>query len=117
MAAELLCVGGPLDGKLARDCGMYLVYQCEDTHRNILEPLIPQLRPCLELEEIKALTGSSGHREPRFLAEDNERRMLLQKRYEKRRWANRRGGVIYIYVLDGMSDKEANQRVRKLVLG
>lgn len=115
MKDTILCIGGPLDGQRATDYGMFLNCQCEDTHRNIIEPLIPQLRPCLELEEIKALTGSSGHREPKFLKEDFERRDLLMKRYSKRRFFMRRSGAtIAVYVLEGMSDDAAELQLRVL---
>lgn len=83
---SVLFVGGPWHGQRKILCGSTLpavfYVQGTNTYAKAMMPLVPSLRPCLELQEIEALTGSSCHREPRVLREELEREELSRHTYE-----------------------------------
>jgi hypothetical protein len=105
---DLICIGGPLHGKIAADIGSVMVCQLPDPHLPVLH-VQPHLRECLELKEIRALTGSSGHREPRVIKEHHERQIVLRRNYLKRGYVFR-GRMRWAYVFEGHEPKQRELR-------
>lgn len=85
LSEERLFLGGPwhrgfrpVPGELDQ-----IVVQCEDVHSFMIAPPF-LLKPCLELQEFEALTGSTYHRRPHGpLREDMERTQLLRQHYQR----------------------------------
>jgi hypothetical protein len=115
--ADVLFIGGPLHGQkgFVPELLSHVHIPGKDPHHLCnATPLIPELKPCLELEEIKALTGRSNHRENRVLKEEFERQDLLMHSYRHTRWL--RDGIIHdLYVDTKLDGKMANQLIRELM--
>jgi len=100
--SQHIFLGGPLHGLLrpVEHPGKPVICRGRDDRRAEIPPRA--LRPCLELEEIKALTGRTWHRVPGVgVLEDYEREELTRKVYQPQMIEYRRGRVEMMYVLTG----------------
>ena len=115
----VLFVGGPWHGQLKNldDSPPTVLHvrvqnSCDRGHLSVKA----SLRPCLELEEIKALTGSSGHWEPCSLSDRFQQAQLSQHTYLLRSvlwrdhngWADTRD----VYIDDSVPRKDIESLIR-----
>jgi len=106
-------VGGPLHGKSTLKRQMIWHVQLPDPHHGMTRR--PQVPKCLEIEEIKALTGSTGHRDfNRILREDFERAGTLARYYELKRFMREGAGMFDVYIFQGWNDEQAETAIREL---
>jgi hypothetical protein len=85
-----------------------------DPHHRLCPPE-PRLRPCLELQEIEALTGRSNHRQPGPIREDFEREQLLIHDYELHRCQLNDGRLRWLYVDSGLTQVEAERLAVRVI--
>ncbi len=106
-------VGGPFHGQSTFKRRMSWIVKLTDPHHHMtVRPKVPQ---CLEIEEIKALTGSTGHRNfDKILAEDFERGQTLCRRYDLKQFMREGVGIFDVYVFEGWSDEAAETEISKL---
>lgn len=110
-----LFVGGPMHGRReAIKAGVPYVYARSWTSSPLLFVGHKSLEPCLELEEIHALTGRSNHRDPNHIPiEVFEREQLSHKRYILK-GISFEGKNFDVYLLDSM-DSLGNEELLLLI--